>query len=108
VTYKVINMAPLPTRTEKLVAVDHSPMLPSLSEGCPSTDQLPLFSFSGDSSTAEYPTDMDNLEEINPHSSPINKFEEYTTVTPSRYKLVTTARTKISAPANDALKSMNC
>jgi hypothetical protein len=66
-------------------------MLPSLSEGCPSTDQLPLFSFSGDSSATEYPTDMDDLEEINPRSSPINKFEKYTTVTPSRHKLVTAA-----------------
>jgi hypothetical protein len=68
-------------------------MLPSLSEGCPSTNQLPLFSFNGDSSTAEYPTDMDDLEEISPRSSPISpidKFEEYTIVTPSHHKLVTT------------------
>jgi hypothetical protein len=50
---------------------------------------------------------MDDLEEINPRSSPIDKFEEYTTVTPSHHKLVTTARTKTSAPANNALKSTN-
>ncbi len=78
-TYKVINISPLPTRTKKLAVVDHSPMLPSLSEGCPSTDQLPQFSLNGDSSAAKYPTDMDDLKEINPCSSPIDKFEEYTT-----------------------------
>jgi hypothetical protein len=78
-----------------------------LSEGSSSTDQLPLFSFSRDSFATEYPTDMDDLEEINPRSSPIDKFEEYTTVTPSHHKLVTTARTKTSAPANNALKSTN-
>jgi len=51
---------------------------------------------------------MDNMEEINPRSLPINKFEEYTIVTPTRHKLVTIAQTKTNALANDALKSTNC
>jgi hypothetical protein len=76
-TYKVVNMSPFPTRIEKLAAIDHSLVLPSLN-----IDQLPLFSSSGDSSIAEYPIDMDDVEEINPHSSLIKKFEEYTTMTP--------------------------
>lgn len=81
-TYKVVNMSPFPPRIEKLAAIDHSPVLPSLN-----IDQLPLFSSSGDSSTAKYPIDMDDVKEINPHSSLTEKFEKYTTMTPIYRKL---------------------
>ncbi len=78
-TYKV---SPFPTRIEKLATIDHSPVLPSLN-----VDQLPLFSSSGDSFTAKYPINMDDVEEINPHSSLTNFFEKYTTMTPIYRKL---------------------
>jgi hypothetical protein len=81
VTQEAANMLQSRTGIENLTVTDHPP-LPPLSGDF--TESL-----SKDSFATEYLPNMEDLEEINPNSSPCKNFEKHITVTQVRPKPVT-------------------
>lgn len=93
ITQEVVNMIQSRTKTKNLTTTDYS-HLPSLSEDFTLADA----SLSGDSSSTEFLSTTEELEDTNLDSSPSGNFEQRTTVTQVRPKPTTTSRAQNTAP----------